>query len=65
MVVVHNPEIPEIEHVPVGQSKAKAGTVDAVTIAFYKSDAFKKALANDTQDTWGPILDRFCEHCTR
>src|SRR5882757_6089873 len=48
----------------IGQGKAKAGTVDAIMISYFKDDAFKKGLAKSTQDAWRPILDRFRAHHT-
>ena len=48
----------------IGASKSKAGTIDTVMVAFFKSNAFKKGLAQETQNTWRPILDRFREHLT-
>jgi integrase len=48
----------------IGASRTKAGTVDALMVAYYKHDAFRKGLAKATQDTWRPILDRFREFQT-
>ncbi|WP_298373852.1 hypothetical protein [uncultured Bradyrhizobium sp.] len=48
----------------IGKGKAKAGTIDAVMLAFFRSDAFEKALAQETQNTWRPILERFAAHKT-
>ena len=48
----------------IGESKAKVGTVDALMVAYYKHDAFRKALAVASQVWRRPILDHFREHQT-
>jgi integrase len=48
----------------IGASKALAGTVDAVVIAFLKHEDFVKGLSVATQNTWRPILQRFREFTT-
>jgi integrase len=48
----------------IGQSRAKAGTVDASVIAYFRHDVFTKGLAKDTQDGWRQVLERFVDHKT-
>ena len=48
----------------IGSSRAKAGSIDALMVAYYKSDLFRKALSTATQKAWRPILDRLREHET-
>jgi integrase len=48
----------------IGTSKALAGSVEAVTIAFLKHEDFTKGLSKATQNTWRPILQRFREFTT-
>jgi integrase len=47
--------------VEIGASRTKAGSVDASIVAYYKDDAFTKALAPATQKMRRPILDHFRE----
>jgi integrase-like protein len=47
----------------IGQAKARAGTVDAIAIAYFKSEAFD-GLARETQKTWRRIIERFRDHAT-
>jgi hypothetical protein len=66
------PEFDEVYHAlkeqtapkTIGQSRAKAGTVDAVAIAYLKSDAFTEGLAPETQRTWRRFIERFRDHRT-
>jgi site-specific recombinase XerD len=50
--------------VEIGTGRSKAGTIDALAVVYYKSDAFKKALAKATQNMRRPILDNFREFKT-
>jgi integrase/recombinase XerD len=43
----------------IGAAKIKAGSIDAVIVAYLKSDAFAKGLAKATRDARRPILDNF------
>jgi hypothetical protein len=43
----------------IGASRTAAGTIDALIVAYFKSDAFTKALAPETQRMRRNILDRF------
>jgi integrase len=45
----------------IGASRTKAGTVNALAVALYKHDVFKKGLAKETQGSWRRIIDRFRE----
>jgi integrase/recombinase XerD len=45
----------------IGTSSAKAGTVNKLAELYVKSDVFKKGLAQATQKTWRPIINRFRE----
>jgi site-specific recombinase XerD len=45
----------------IGASRTKAGTIDALVVAYYKHDDFKKGLAPATQNMRRPIIDRFRE----
>ena len=45
----------------IGASRTKAGTIDALIVAYCKHDAFTKSLAKATQAMRRPILDRFRE----
>jgi len=47
-----------------GANRTKAGTVDAIAVAYYKSDAFKDGLAEATQKAWRNIINRFREFQT-
>lgn len=48
----------------IGASRTKAGTVDAIAVAYYKHDAFTKVLSKATQPAWRNIIDRFREFKT-
>jgi integrase/recombinase XerD len=48
----------------IGQNKAKAGTVDAVAIAYFKNEVFTDGLARETQRTWRRIIEKFRDHTT-
>ncbi|MGJ5082740.1 tyrosine-type recombinase/integrase [Bradyrhizobium sp. HKCCYLS3013] len=50
--------------IEIGASRTKAGTVNAVAVALFKSDAFLKGLAKDTQRPWRRIIDHFREFKT-
>jgi integrase/recombinase XerD len=43
---------------PIGLTRVKPGTIDALVVRYLGSDTFK-ALSKATQDTWRPILDKF------
>jgi integrase/recombinase XerD len=51
-------------HAEIGASRTVAGTVDAVAVAYYRHDDFRKALAKATQPAWRNIIDRFREFTT-
>jgi hypothetical protein len=48
----------------IGQTRARAGTVDAQAIAYLKSETFSNGLAKETQRTWRRIIERFRDHLT-
>jgi integrase/recombinase XerD len=48
----------------IGAGRTRAGTVDAIMVAYFKNDAFTKELSKASQDARRPILDRFREHKT-
>jgi integrase/recombinase XerD len=50
--------------IDIGASRTKAGSIDALMVAYYKHDAFTKGLAKATQSAWRNILDRFREFKT-
>ena len=43
----------------IGASRTKPGTINALIVEYFKSDAFTKALAPETQRMRHNILDRF------
>lgn len=48
-----------VKPMEIGASRTKGGTLDATIVAYKKSDAFTKGLAQASQDTRRPILDSF------
>lgn len=52
------------EPVEIGAGHTKAGTIDALMVAYFKHDVFKKGLAKSTQGTRRPMLDSFREFKT-
>jgi integrase/recombinase XerD len=50
--------------IEIGASRTKSGTVNALAIALFKSDAFTKGLAKETQRPWRRIIDHFREFKT-
>jgi integrase/recombinase XerD len=50
--------------IEIGAKRTKAGTVNAMAAALYKSDVFTKGLAKETQSSWRRIIDRFREFKT-
>ena len=52
-----------IKSVEIGAKRTMAGSVDAAIVKYYRSDAFTKALAPETQRMRRNILERFrAEH---
>lgn len=53
----------DVTPVEIGAKRTKAGTIDALIAAYYRSDAFTEALAPETQRMRRNILERFrAEH---
>jgi len=50
--------------IEIGANRTRTGTVNALAIALFKSDAFTKGLAKETQRPWRRIIDHFREFKT-